>query len=54
MEDWEQFFIEKSQRRATKERAERRRRKRYRTILMGTIVLILVGSVAALVAHGLR
>ena len=48
MEDWEQFFAEKSRRRADKERRERRRRRNDRLIAGAVIGLILIGAIAAL------
>ena len=47
MEDWEQFFVEKSRRRADKDRAERRRR-RTNQIGLAFAIAVLVGSIIAL------
>ncbi|HEY8591636.1 MAG TPA: hypothetical protein VIL42_02090 [Sphingomicrobium sp.] len=49
MDDWEKHFVEKSRRRADKERAERRRKRQNARIALVMIVLVLIGSVAALV-----
>jgi hypothetical protein len=54
VEDWEQFFIEKSRRRADKERLERRRRRRAARFSLIAILVILVGSFAALFMTGLH
>ena len=39
MEDWEQFFVEKSRRRFEKEQAERRRRRNQ-----GLITALIIGA----------
>jgi hypothetical protein len=45
MEDWEQFFVEKSRRRADKERLAQRKRR--------VTALIAAGLIAALLAAGI-
>jgi hypothetical protein len=48
VEDWEQFFVEKSRRRFDKERAERLRLRRQ-SIIAGVIVtLVITGAIVAL------
>lgn len=48
MEDWEQFFVEKSRRRFEKDRSERRRERAKLTIAAAVIALIVVGAIASL------
>jgi len=48
VEDWEQFFIEKSRRRFDKERNDRRRQRRHAMIAAVLIGLLLLGSFIAL------
>lgn len=48
MEDWEQFFVEKSARRADKDRRERRRRKLEAAIATFAIGATLIGGIIAL------
>jgi hypothetical protein len=48
VEDWEQFFVEKSRRRFDKERAERLRLRRQATIAGAIITLLIIGAIVAL------
>ena len=48
MEDWEQFFVEKSRRRADKERLARRKRRVSALIAAGLIAALLAAGIAAL------
>jgi hypothetical protein len=48
VEDWEQFFAEKSRRRADKERLRRRRQRNERLILGVSVGLLLIGAIVAL------
>lgn len=48
MEDWEQFFAEKSRRRFEKERDERRRNRTRLTLAAGVITLLVVTAVVGL------
>jgi len=48
VEDWEQFFVEKSRRRFDKERAERRRMRTQAYIAGGIITILIVGGIVAL------
>jgi hypothetical protein len=48
VEDWEQFFVEKSRRRAEKDRIARRRKRRTRRLIVASIFLVLIGSLVAL------
>jgi hypothetical protein len=48
VEDWEQFFLEKSRRRFETERQERRRNQFRLTIAVGVVVMLVVGAVAGL------
>jgi hypothetical protein len=48
VEDWEQFFAEKSRRRADKERSDRRRRRRNGQVTFILIMLALIGAFVAL------
>lgn len=50
MEDWEQFFVEKSRRRFEKERLERRRQRTQGVIAAVVVGLILIGAIVALAA----
>jgi len=50
VEDWEQFFAEKSHRRAEKERAERRRRRNARVLITVTLGLGILAGIAGLAA----
>jgi hypothetical protein len=48
VEDWEQFFIEKSHRRFDRERNERRRQRTRTTIAASLFVLLIVGGLSGL------
>jgi hypothetical protein len=48
VEDWEQFFVEKSRRRFDKERAERLRLRRQSIIAGAIITLLIAGAIVAL------
>jgi hypothetical protein len=48
VEDWEQFFVEKSRRRFDKERAERLRLRRQSIIAGAVIALLIAGAIVAL------
>lgn len=48
MEDWEQFFAEKSRRRSEKDRLERRRQHTERIIYAAIIGSIIAGGIAGL------
>ena len=48
VEDWEQFFAEKSRRRFEKERDERRRNRTRLTLAAGVITLLVVTAVVGL------
>lgn len=48
MEDWEQFFVEKSRRRADKDRAERRRRRNGRRLVAAIIALSILFGIVGL------
>jgi hypothetical protein len=48
VEDWEQFFVEKSRRRYDKERAERLRLRRQSYIAGAIITLLIIGAIVAL------
>lgn len=48
MEDWEQFFAEKSRRRSEKDRLERRRRRTEKLIYAAIVTSVLVGGIAGL------
>lgn len=48
MEDWEQFFVEKSRRRFEKERAQRRRHFKQGFLAAAIIVALLAGAIIAL------
>jgi len=48
VEDWEQFFVEKSHRRFDKERNERRSQRAKTSLAAALLVLIVLGGVVAL------
>jgi hypothetical protein len=48
VEDWEEFFVEKSRRRFDKERLERRRQRTRAGIAVALLGIILVGAVVGL------
>ena len=48
MEDWEQFFVEKSRRRFEKERAERRRQRTQSLIAAVIVGMVVLGAIFAL------
>lgn len=48
MEDWEQFFAEKSHRRAEKDRAERRRRRNAKVVITIALALGILAGIAGL------
>jgi hypothetical protein len=50
MEDWEQFFVEKSRRRFERERSHRRRSLANLTIVAAVAGLLLAGAIASLVS----
>lgn len=50
VEDWEQFFVEKSRRRANAERQERRRAQNLQIIGAMIISLLIVAGLIALAA----
>jgi hypothetical protein len=52
MEDWEQFFVEKSRRRADKERLEERRRRRQTIVSAGLVALLVFAAIAGLALAG--
>jgi len=47
VEDWEEFFVEKSRRRFDKERSRRQRLRRQSTIA-AVVTILLVGAIVAL------
>jgi hypothetical protein len=48
VEDWEQFFLEKSRRRFDKERLERQRERTRTAITVGLITVIVVSGILGL------
>lgn len=48
VEDWEQFFVEKSRRRSHKQRLERQRRRTTLTLSTGLVALAVIGAVVGL------
>lgn len=48
MEDWEQFFVDKSNRRAEKERLRARRQKRDAILAAIVTAILILGLLAAL------
>jgi hypothetical protein len=48
VEDWEQFFVEKSRRRFEKERLERRRGRTQALIAAAIIGMIILGAIVGL------
>jgi len=48
VEDWEEFFVEKSRRRAEKERLGRRRRRTARLLTFLIIGLMIAGGIVGL------
>lgn len=49
MDDWEQFFVEKSRRRADKERLEDRQRLRHTVMAVAAVAAAILAAIAALV-----
>jgi hypothetical protein len=52
VEDWEQFFVEKSRRRADKERFEQRRHRRQTILAVAMVAVLILAAIAALVLAG--
>ena len=48
MEDWEQFFVEKSYRRFDKERVERRTQRTKMALASAVLILIVLAGIVAL------
>jgi hypothetical protein len=48
VEDWEQFFAEKSRRRADKEWRKKRRRRIDALIAVGVVGIAIIGGIAAI------
>jgi hypothetical protein len=48
VQDWEQFFVEKSRRRAETDRLERRRNQFKLTLATAVLVLIVLGGIVGL------
>lgn len=48
MEDWEEFFLEKSRRRFEQERDERRRDRIKAAIAAGTVALLVIAAIVGL------
>jgi hypothetical protein len=48
VEDWEQFFVEKSRRRFEKERAQRRRHLKHGIVGAAIIAALIAGAILAL------
>lgn len=48
MEDWEEFFLEKSRRRFEKERLERRVRNKNLTLAATIVTILVLGTIIAL------
>jgi hypothetical protein len=52
VEDWEQFFLEKSRRRSERDRHERRREWTRATLAAALFTALVVGAIAALTILG--
>jgi hypothetical protein len=52
VEDWEQFFVEKSRRRFEKERLDRRRHKKQALIAAFIIGALMTGAILGLSIYG--
>ena len=50
MEDWEQFFVEKSERRALKSRRESRQQQVQIAIIFSLIAALVLGGIALITA----
>ena len=48
MEDWEEFFLEKSRRRFDKAERDRRRQQTHTAITVGLLIVIVVFGIAGL------